>query len=369
MRWFRIAMIMLGLALSLTTPASVVDGEGWLVISGGDSPPGLAERFVTLAGGQGARVVVIPTAAGFETYDKDFEDQYFAVFREHGVSDIRLLHTDDRAEADEPGFSAPIDQATGVWFTGGRQGLLGKVYVGTETETALHRLLQRGGVIGGGSAGASIQASTLIRGDIRGNMIVLGGYEKGFGFLPDTAIDQHLLRRNRQFDLVEVIRDHPHLLGIGLGGDAFIVVHHGELEVGGSAPVAIYDPALIALNGRFYFLQPGDRFDLHTRVATRNGGRLLLDQLYPVLDLSKEELARYEGRYESNDGASIRVTSDGTRLTIKFAGTTTTLIPISQTHFYGADAGMNADFSFKGDSVTSVRWRAHKVEIFARRTK
>ena len=90
------------------------------------------------------------------------------------------------------------------------------------------------------------------------------------GFLKNSAIDQHLLRRNRQFDLIEIIEAHPDLLGIGIDENTAIVVQGDRFDVMGQGYVAIYDHnRTLDSGGKFYFLAPGDRFDLSTREATR----------------------------------------------------------------------------------------------------
>ena len=95
-------------------------------------------------------------------------------------------------------------------------------------------------------------------------------HTEGFGFLANVGIDQHLLQRNRHFDLVEVIEAHPELLGIGLDEDTAIVVRGDTFEVIGNGYVAIYDSTNVVGDGwRFYFLAPGDRYDLSTRQPTR----------------------------------------------------------------------------------------------------
>jgi len=362
-----VALYMLLLVASPGVSADVFRGDGWLLIYGGGEVPEAPERFVALAGGSQARIVVIPTAAGFDEYDDEFQSNYFAVFRKHGAVDIRLVHTYDRTLADTVAFAAPIDEATGVWITGGRQGRLAAVYGGTKTEEALHRLLRRGGVIAGGSAGASIQGSYLVRGDVRGSLIVSGGCEKGFGFLPDTVIDQHLLERNRQFDLVDVVKRHPVLLGIGLDAEAMIVVHKGEFEVAGTGVVAIYDPELIAETGRFYFLQPGDRFDLGSRTGTRNGRPLHLIQLHDSIRLSAEELKSYVGTYRTRDGKRIRVTSDGCRLAIQAEDVFTLLTPVSAELFHGEDGWMQAEFDLFDGVAREVRWTTFRTAVVATR--
>jgi cyanophycinase len=110
----------------------------------------------------------------------------------------------------------------------------------------------------------------MARGDTKGNLAIMGDHEVGLGFLKNVAIDQHLLRRNRQFDMIQLIEAHPELLGIGLDENTAIVVRGDSFEVIGQSYVAIYDNrSMIPPNGKFYFLSPGDRFDLKTRKATR----------------------------------------------------------------------------------------------------
>ena len=248
--------------------------NGSLVVVGGAMrDPAILERFIQLAGGPQAPIVVIPTAGGGEDYDEFYSG--LGMFHDLGAFNLTVLHTYDPEVADTEAFAAPIEEANGVWFPGGRQWRLADAYLGTRTEAALWRLLERGGVIGGSSAGATIQGSYLARGDTRTNTIMMGDHEVGFGFLKNTAIDQHVLRRNRQFDLIQVIQARPELLGIGLDENTAIVVQGDRFEVMGQSYVLIYDNGkMVGEEGRFYFLAPGDRFDLATREATRPGRAL-----------------------------------------------------------------------------------------------
>ena len=99
---------------------------------------------------------------------------------------------------------------------------------------------------------------------------MMGDHEEGFGFLKNTAIDQHVLKRNRQFDLIEVIRARPELLGIAIDENTAIVVRGDEFEVIGQSYVLSYDnESMIGDVGLFYMLAPGDQFNLATREAQR----------------------------------------------------------------------------------------------------
>ncbi len=262
---------LLGLPSSRVGAQEVGPANGSLVIVGGAMrDPAILDRFIQLAGGPRAEIVVIPTAGGGEEYDAFYPG--LRMFHELGAVNLTVLHTNDRRVADSEEFVAPITRAGGVWFPGGRQWRLADSYLGTRTEEELWNLLDRGGVIGGSSAGATIQGSYLARGDTRTNTIMMGDHEVGFGFLKNTAIDQHVLRRNRHFDLIQVIEAHPELLGIGIDENTAIVVQGDSFRVMGASYVLVYDNGrMVGEEGRFYFMAPGDRFDLVTREATRPG--------------------------------------------------------------------------------------------------
>lgn len=240
--------------------------NGALVIAGGGAlgSSGILTRFIALAGGFSAPIVIIPTAAEEEypgPYAPHVED-----FMAAGALNLQVLHTRNPEIANSDAFIEPLRQAQGIWFCGGRHWRLADAYLHTRAMAEFHALLARGGVIGGTSAGATIQGSFLVRGDTSGNQIVVGDHTEGFGFLQHVTIDQHLLKRNRQFDLIGVIEAHPELLGIGIDEDSAIVVTGDQCEVIGQSYVAIYDHGkMVSGRGHFYFLAPGDRFNLQTR--------------------------------------------------------------------------------------------------------
>ena len=246
--------------------------KGTLVIVGGNmQDPAIVTRFIDLAGGSEAPIVIIPTAGEAD----DRYDQYWSglkQWRQHGAKNVTVMHTRDRKVADSEAFVKPIRDARGVFFGGGRQWRLADSYLDTRTHKELIALLNRGGVIGGSSAGASILASFMVRGDTGSNEKMIGDHVVGLGFLKNAAIDQHLLRRNRQFDMLEVIDKHPNLLGIGIDEDTAIVVEGDRFDVIGKSYVVVYsNRPVVGANGRFYFMGAGDRFDMKARKATRQG--------------------------------------------------------------------------------------------------
>jgi cyanophycinase len=244
--------------------SSVGPERGALVIVGGGGlGPEIVTRFVALAGGPESEFVVIPTASETDPVDtRRARERFMKAF---GVKNVSVLHTRDRAEADTDAFVAPLRTATAVWYDGGRQWRLVDSYLGTRTQRAIESVLARGGVIGGSSAGATIQGSYLVRGAREGNHIMMArGYEEGFGHLQNAAIDQHLLPRHREQDLIAVVEAHPELLGLGIDEATAVVVQGDRFEVIGRSVVGIYDGQEHE-GKRYYFLKKGDQFDLKER--------------------------------------------------------------------------------------------------------
>ena len=268
----RLSVLVLALLLAPDLAAQTVGPpHGALLLAGGGvHDPAIYERFLALAGGPDAPIVIIPTAGGADDYGPDWPGTH--PFKRAGATHVTVLHTYDPKVADTEAFVAPLRAARGVWFTGGRQWRLADAYLGTKVHEELWKLLERGGVIGGSSAGATIQGSYLARGDTQTNTVMMGDHEEGLGFLKNTAVDQHVLRRNRHFDLLEIIEARPELLGLGLDEDTAVVVRGDRFEVIGKHYVAVYDHArTLDSGGPFYFLAPGDTFDLATRTAYRPG--------------------------------------------------------------------------------------------------
>lgn len=266
--------LILGL-VSQWCSAQVGPARGTLLLTGGGPAPAddiLMKRFVDLVGGPNEPIVVIPTANGAASYDQTY--QGLVRLRAVGATNLTLLHTSDRATANSDKFVEPLRRAKGVFIFGGTDALLMDSYLDTLTQREFVELLNRGGVIGGASAGAAVQGSFLARGNVTDAtaLDLNGSHQVGFGFLHNVAIDTHFLVRNRQFDLLQVTQLHPELLGIGIDEQAGIVVQQDQFEVIGRNYVVIYDTQRqIPPNGTFYLLAPGDRYNLRTREAATRG--------------------------------------------------------------------------------------------------
>jgi len=263
-----ILVIAPGLALAQGTeavPLGPVVGHpaGTVMIAGGGTlGPEIWTRFVELAGGSAARIIVIPTAAEEDEFPQDWST--LTSLMDAGAARVTLLHTRDRDLADTDTFAAPLREATGIWIPGGRQHRLVDAYLHTRVHEELFRLLDRGGVIGGSSAGASILASFLVRGDPDTNQRIMSeDYLEGFGILEGTAIDQHLLARGRERDLWTVLELYPELLGIGIDEGTALVIEGDLAEVIGASQVLMYSSAGIGSDPET--LIEGDRFHLSIR--------------------------------------------------------------------------------------------------------
>jgi cyanophycinase len=260
-RWAGVLVLAAGAAAAAIGPS-----RGTLVIVGGGTVgPEILQRFFDLAGGKDAPIVFIPTA---EETDPVRATAANNIFAKAGATHVTILHTRDRKEADTAEFVKPLLQARAVWFEGGRQWRLVDSYLHTRTEREIWNVLKRGGVVGGSSAGATIQGSYLVRGAQSGNSIMMApGYETGMGFLKQSAVDQHVITRHREDDLNQVIDRFPKLLGIGIDESTAIVVKGNRFEVIGKSKVFIHDAAYKpgADGKKYYTLSAGDRFDLKKR--------------------------------------------------------------------------------------------------------
>jgi cyanophycinase len=242
-------------------PIAVSTGAGTLVIVGGGSlPDSIRDRFLLLAGGKKARLVVIPTASG----RSDRLARSLQFWKAQPVSSVVVLDAANRNEANTAAFVKPLTEATAVWLAGGDQSRLADIYRGTAVERELQKLLARGGVIGGTSAGASAMSGVMILG---GNPHAKVGV--GFGFLPDVVIDQHFQNRKRLERLLFVLSTHPDCLGLGIDEQTAIEVHGQSATVLGNANVRMCLCSVGLKSPRVQVLKAGQVIDLGRMVPSR----------------------------------------------------------------------------------------------------
>jgi cyanophycinase len=267
----------LGPSAAMATAPEYGPPNGTLFIGGGSTnglPIALINKFIELGGGVDGRFVIVPTANGnFDATGQPLvyvESQVISPWLSRGLKHVKMLHTHDPAIANTAEFANTLSDATAVWFTGGRHLHIADSYAGTLTYTAFHKVLERGGVIGGSSAGATIQGEYMVRADTRRNTIMMTdepNHQKGFNFLRKSTIDQHIDIRNRWDDLIPVIQTFPNLLGIGISEDTAIVVNGDRFEVMGNSKVSIHDNTRQYDRDEkpYYLLSAGDTYDMRTR--------------------------------------------------------------------------------------------------------
>ena len=212
----------------------------------------ILHEFVRAAGGLEARIAVIPAASSIGS---EITEVYDALFRREGAADVVAVRPESRQEAHDPQLVAAVEEATGVFMTGGNQLKLSAIVSGTPLGDAIVAAHHRGVVVGGTSAGASIQSS---------HMLAFGGpgatpkqrmtqMAAGLGLINSAVIDQHFDQRNRYGRLLMIVAQSPQLLGIGVDEDTAAIVEpdhqgHEVLRVIGRGSVTVMDPANIVTN-------------------------------------------------------------------------------------------------------------------------
>ncbi|MBS0202184.1 MAG: cyanophycinase [Planctomycetes bacterium] len=230
---------------------------GSLVIAGGGYlPPTVRLRFLDLGGGpKSIRLVVIPSYDATPDQIASLRDTWHNL----GVPSVQVLHTKSRDVANQESFTSPLDQATGVWLSGGTQSWLSEQYAGTLVEQKLRAVIDRGGVIGGSSAGAAAMTKVMIE---QGVEEAVEGV--GFDLLQGAIIDQHFLRRSRLNRLLKLLESHPDRMAFGIDeGTALVVqVPKGRLGVIGDSYVIACIPETDVGGPRFEVLKHRDQIDL-----------------------------------------------------------------------------------------------------------
>ncbi|MDX6274487.1 MAG: cyanophycinase [Frankiales bacterium] len=230
---------------ALDESAALSDPPGRLIVIGGAEDKlgkrTVLSRFVLEAGGKRARIVVMATASALGT---EVVDLYRAVFTKLGAAEVLSIRPETRTEAQDAETAALVADATAVFMTGGNQLKLAAVIGNTAVGRAIHRLYDRGGVVGGTSAGASIVSEHMIAFGAEGTTPRqrMGQLSAGLGLLPGVIVDQHFTQRNRIGRLLAMVAVSPSQVGIGVDEDTAAVIDgHGVMEVVGRGAVTVVD--------------------------------------------------------------------------------------------------------------------------------
>jgi len=211
-----------------------------IVIGGGDILDTMYNLFAKEIGGKDQPIVYIPTATDDEPWIQ--AGQHLVKFTSRGFTNLTTVHTRDKQKANDPVFIERIRKAKGVFIGGGDQANIAAAFLGTDVHKELIALLNRGGIIMGTSAGATIMGDVMITGwEQRKAPHVQHQYPAGLAFMKNTSIDQHVLVRNRQFDLIPMMESNSNLLGMALDEATAAYVQRDSIQVVGRSYMMIFD--------------------------------------------------------------------------------------------------------------------------------
>lgn len=270
------------------SPSRIPDGiqRGWIVPIGGaeekENDPRILERFVKLCGGADADIVVIPTASQLA----DTGTRYESIFTELGVARVNAIDFDTRRDTEERSRLRRIEQASGIFFTGGNQLRLSTLLGGTPIAQLIRARNASGVHVAGTSAGASILSEHMIAFGKEGSSPIAGSVclAPGLGLTNRFVIDQHFRQRDRLGRLLAALAYNPYAVGIGLDEDtAAFIRPDNTLEVEGSGAVTVVDAGnlqfssmaqagenqpVCLLGVSIHILIAGATFNLQTRTAS-----------------------------------------------------------------------------------------------------
>ncbi|HEX8708790.1 MAG TPA: cyanophycinase, partial [Pyrinomonadaceae bacterium] len=252
------------------------------IIGGGEDKEGdctILAEFVRLAGGKQARLVVMTVATDAP---EEVGKEYQQVFRRLGAKKVSVVDVSARSDASDKKLLATLEQATGVFFTGGDQLHVTSLIGGSEMDLLLHELYERGVIIAGTSAGAAMMSNSMFVSGSGEQNPRLESLQLGPGveFLLGGVIDTHFSQRGRHGRLISAIAQYPHDLGIGIDENTALVVKDGEFEVIGEGAVTVIDAGgltytnvpdlkanegLALYNVKLHVLPAGHRFSMSER--------------------------------------------------------------------------------------------------------
>jgi cyanophycinase len=267
--------------------SKVADGKqrGWMIPIGGaeekDGSTQILSRFIELAGGEDADIVIIPTASML----RNTGTRYERLFSDLGASRVSSLDFDTRRDAEEAGRLERLSQASGVFFTGGNQLRLSTLVGGTAVAKSVRQLNAAGIPVAGTSAGAAFMCEHMIAFGDDGSTPIAGSVRlaPGLGLTNRIIIDQHFRQRDRLGRLLTALAYNPFAVGIGLDEDtAAFIAPDNTVHVEGSGGITVVDAADVQFSSmdsvnegrtvclvgvKLHILTQGATFNLHTRQA------------------------------------------------------------------------------------------------------
>lgn len=226
---------------------------GHLVIIGGAEDKynerRILHKFIALAGGMDARILIVPVASDYPEFSADV---YTQTFRNLGLQGVKILRATSRQAVIDADAADLLADVTGVFISGGDQMRLVSMLGGTDFARLLEERVRHSPlVLAGSSAGAAgMSATMIVRGDATThpskNAVRLS---PGLGILRNIIIDQHFTERGRLSRLIAAVSYNPRQLGLGIDENtAVIISNDGTLEVHGHGTVTIVDGSRITYN-------------------------------------------------------------------------------------------------------------------------
>lgn len=276
------ALLTFAFALIAAAQASAQTGH-LVLIGGGEKPPEVMRKFIELAGGKDAPIVMIPTASS----EADAAAYYEKLFREeYGCTNAVSLDIRKKADAGRADWAALARSARGVFFGGGDQIRITNALLGTPVGDAIAAAFASGAVVGGTSAGTACQSEVMLTGEGDFSQVRTRSVEtwRGLGLLPSgVVVDQHFIRRQRENRLLSLVLENPGLLGVGVDEETAIWVRpDGTFQVLGRSGVMVFDAGgatvshqpkdtgqdLLGVHAlKLHLLLPGETYDLRTRTV------------------------------------------------------------------------------------------------------
>ena len=272
------------------SPIPEASSRGYIIPIGGaeDKVQGkdILSRFFSLSGAKKSMIAIIPTASMLD----DTGDRYKSIFEDMGGS-ATVIAIRERADAENEEYSAILEEATGIFMTGGNQLRLSTILGGTRIATQIRRRNAQGTPVAGTSAGAAFISEHMIALGQEGSTPIAGKVTlaPGLGLSNRIIVDQHFRQRDRLGRLMTALAYNPFVQGVGLDEDtAAFINDQNEIEVIGDGALTIVDvsdleyssmasaregDAVELIGVKLHVLSHGARYNLVTRKAIPGGKR------------------------------------------------------------------------------------------------
>ncbi|MBC5992004.1 cyanophycinase [Pontibacter cellulosilyticus] len=210
--------------------------------------------------GKNPTVAFLPTAT---TEPEAVAKEYVRLFNELGLSKVKVLDIRSRDDTQDEEYLKVIEQADGIYFSGGDQLRLTSILGGTKLlQLMKERFTYDNVLVAGTSAGATALSTPMIYevmskgGFIKGDVRITTGLE----FLKNIAVDTHFIQRGRLVRMAQCIVTNPGCIGLGLEEDTAAYITEGkDLTVIGSGLVTIVE-GMKMVGTNIYDIEAGEPF-------------------------------------------------------------------------------------------------------------